>query len=178
MLQDTGIITTTQERDGARSMLTAGRTHVRRGRCGRGPDAALLPHPGSPQLTARDADADPRRSPHSRARPVEGARRSAIGHRPIGSAREIEAAGLDDRRCGTDFALSPAAPARRRGGRSRPLRRLTQRTVATQDSSTGVATVVLIATDWPTDLDRAVRALRATVTRPDVDRGRCGRTVR
>jgi cysteinyl-tRNA synthetase len=75
---------------------------------------------------------------------------------------EIEAAGWTIVDRGTDFALSPAAPpdveeeARVRFGASRnvPSR--------FEEPSTGVATVVLIATDWPTDLDRAVRALRAT----------------
>lgn len=76
--------------------------------------------------------------------------------------KEIEAAGWTIVDRGTDFALSPAAPpdveegVRVRYGASRNVpSRL-------EDSSTGVATVVLIATDWPTDLDRAVRALRAT----------------
>jgi hypothetical protein len=74
---------------------------------------------------------------------------------------EIEAAGWTVVDRGTDFALSPAAPAdieegaRVRYGASRNVpSRLDERAV-------GLATVVLIATDWPTDLERAVAALRA-----------------
>jgi hypothetical protein len=75
---------------------------------------------------------------------------------------EIEAAGWTIVDRGTDFALSPAAPAdvdegaRVRYGASRNVpSRL-------EEPSTGVATVVLMATDWPDDLDRAIRALRRT----------------
>jgi glycosyl transferase family 2 len=63
---------------------------------------------------------------------------------------------------GTDFALSPGAPpdhadgARVRYGSSRNVpSRL-------EDPAAGLATIVLIATDWPDDLARAVVALRAT----------------
>ena len=74
---------------------------------------------------------------------------------------EIEAAGwmIVDR--GTDFALSPAAPpdvdegARVRYGTSRNV------PARFEVPATGLATVVLIATDWPADLDRAVAGLRA-----------------
>jgi hypothetical protein len=74
---------------------------------------------------------------------------------------EIEAAGWTIVDRGTDFALSPAAPpdvdegARVRYGASRnvPSR--------FEEPAAGLATVVLIATDWPTDLDRAVTGVRA-----------------
>jgi cysteinyl-tRNA synthetase len=75
---------------------------------------------------------------------------------------EIEAAGWTVVDRGTDFALSPAAPpdveegARLRYGASKNVpSRL-------DDAPVGVATVVLIATDWPEDVERAVTALRAT----------------
>lgn len=74
---------------------------------------------------------------------------------------EIEAAGwvIVDR--GTDFALSPAAPpdvdegSRVRYGASRNV------PARFEEPATGLATVVLLATDWPADLERALRGLRA-----------------
>ena len=75
---------------------------------------------------------------------------------------EIEAAGWTIVDRGTDFALTPSAPPDvADGGRVRygasanvPSR--------LEDAPTGVATVVLIATDWPADLDRALDGLRAS----------------
>jgi Glycosyl transferase family 2 len=75
---------------------------------------------------------------------------------------EIEAAGwrIVDR--GTDFALSPAAPATVedaegvRYGSSDAVPSLLA------EPSTGVATVVLVATDWPADLERALGGLAST----------------
>ena len=74
---------------------------------------------------------------------------------------EIETAGWTIVDRGTDFALSPAAPpdvdegARVRYGASRnvPSR--------FEEPAAGLATVVLIATDWPADVDRALAGLRA-----------------
>jgi hypothetical protein len=73
---------------------------------------------------------------------------------------EIEAAGWTVVDRGTDFALSPAAPpdveegARVRYGTSRNVpSRL-------EEPAAGLATVVLIATDWPGDVARAVTALQ------------------
>jgi hypothetical protein len=75
---------------------------------------------------------------------------------------EIEAAGWTVVDRGTDFALSPSAPpdvdegARVRYGASRNVpSRL-------DEPAVGFATVVLVATDWPEDLERALRALRTT----------------
>jgi cysteinyl-tRNA synthetase len=75
---------------------------------------------------------------------------------------EIEAAGWTVVDRGTDFALTPAAPPdvdeglRTRYGSSRNVpSRL-------DEPATGLAAVVLIATDWPADTARAVGALRAT----------------
>jgi len=74
---------------------------------------------------------------------------------------EIEAAGWKIADRGTDFALTPAAPPdvaegeRTRYGSSASVpSRLGQ-------PATGVATVVLIATDWPDDLARSLAGLRA-----------------
>jgi cysteinyl-tRNA synthetase len=75
---------------------------------------------------------------------------------------EIEAAGWRVVDRGTNFALSPAAPPdvtedkRVRYGASRnvPSR--------FDDAPIGLATVVLIATDWPGDLARCLAALRST----------------
>jgi cysteinyl-tRNA synthetase len=73
---------------------------------------------------------------------------------------EIEAAGWTIVDRGTDFALSPAAPAdfaeagRVRYGASRNVpSRL-------DEPAIGPATVVMIATDWPADLERAIGGLR------------------
>ena len=74
---------------------------------------------------------------------------------------EIEAAGWKIVDRGTDFALTPAAPAdlpegdRIRYGSSIgvPSR--------FEEPATGLATIVLIATDWPDDLARALAGLRA-----------------
>lgn len=74
---------------------------------------------------------------------------------------EIEAAGWKVVDRGTDFALSPAAPPDvETGGRSRygSSRNVPSRL---DEPATGLATVVLVATDWPDDLDRALAGLRA-----------------
>lgn len=75
---------------------------------------------------------------------------------------EIEAAGwrIVDR--GTDFALTPAAPPDEADGGH--LRYGASRNVPSRldEPATGVATIVLIATDWPGDLARMLESLRAT----------------
>ena len=75
---------------------------------------------------------------------------------------EIEAAGWKIVDRGTDFALSPAAPPdisegdRVRYGSSQSVpSRL-------DEAPVGLATVILIATDWPDDLARTLAGLRAT----------------
>src|SRR6476661_5593936 len=75
---------------------------------------------------------------------------------------EIEAAGwrIVDR--GTDFALSPVSAADETdGGR---IRYGSSRNVPSllDEPSTGSATILLLATDWPDDLQRALDALRTT----------------
>ncbi|HET9344148.1 MAG TPA: glycosyltransferase [Candidatus Limnocylindrales bacterium] len=76
---------------------------------------------------------------------------------------EIEAAGWQIVDRGTDFALSPAAPPTvedaagvRYGSSSAVPSRL-------GDPSAGPATVVLIATDWPADLERALDGLASSM---------------
>jgi hypothetical protein len=74
----------------------------------------------------------------------------------------IESAGwrIVDR--GTDFALSPAAAADETdGGR---VRYGSSRSVPSrlEEPSTGLATIIVLATDWPADLQRALDALRTT----------------
>jgi len=74
---------------------------------------------------------------------------------------EIEAAGWKVVDRGTDFALSPvAAPDVEDEGRTRYG---SARTVPSllDAPSTGAATIVLLATDWPDDLARALAAIRA-----------------
>ena len=73
---------------------------------------------------------------------------------------EIEAAGWKVADRGTDFALTPGAPLDlaegdrvRYGSSSSVPSRL-------DDAPVGVATVVLLATDWPADLERALAGLR------------------
>ena len=75
---------------------------------------------------------------------------------------EIEAAGWTIVDRGTDFALSPSAPPDVREGER--VRYGASRNVPSRldEPAVGLATVVLIATDWPEDVERAVRALRAT----------------
>jgi hypothetical protein len=75
---------------------------------------------------------------------------------------EIEAAGWKVVDRGTDFALAPSVPPdvaeddRIRYGSSRNVpSRL-------DEPAVGIATVILLATDWPEDLERALTALRAT----------------
>jgi hypothetical protein len=75
---------------------------------------------------------------------------------------KIEAAGWRIVDSGTDFALSPATPPTveeagtvRYGSSSAVPSRL-------EEPPTGLATVVLVATDWPADLDRTLEALATT----------------
>jgi hypothetical protein len=74
---------------------------------------------------------------------------------------EIEAAGWKVVDRGTDFALEPAAPPTveeagivRYGSSAAVPSRL-------EEPSVGLATVVVVATDWPDDVARAVRGVRA-----------------
>jgi cysteinyl-tRNA synthetase len=75
---------------------------------------------------------------------------------------EIEAAGWKIADRGTDFSLTPAAPPdvaegeRIRYGSSASVPSLVG------EAATGVATVVLVATDWPGDVSRALAGLRTT----------------
>ena len=75
---------------------------------------------------------------------------------------EIEAAGWTVVDRGTDFALTPSAPPDVEEG-SR-VRYGTSKNVPSRldDAPVGVATVVLIATDWPADVERAIAALQRT----------------
>ena len=74
----------------------------------------------------------------------------------------IEAAGWTIVDRGTDFALSPSAPPDVEEGER--VRYGASRNVPSRldDPPVGLATVVLITTDWPEDVLRAVRSLRAT----------------
>jgi hypothetical protein len=73
---------------------------------------------------------------------------------------EIEAAGWKIADRGTDFALTPEAPPDIAEGER--VRYGSSRNVPSRldEPATGVATVVLVATDWPDDLARALRGLR------------------
>lgn len=75
---------------------------------------------------------------------------------------EIEAAGwrIVDR--GTDFALSPAAPPDVEEGERVRYGASANVPSRLDEPPAGIATVVLVATDHPLDLDRTLRALRAT----------------
>jgi len=73
---------------------------------------------------------------------------------------EIESAGWKIVDRGTDFELSPArAPDVEDGGRVRFGSSVTVPS-RLDEAPVGVATVVLVATDWPADLERALAALR------------------
>lgn len=74
---------------------------------------------------------------------------------------EIEAAGWSIVDRGTDFALTPSAPPDvaeagrvRYGASGNVPSRL-------EEAAVGLATIVLVATDWPADVDRALAGLRA-----------------
>ena len=85
---------------------------------------------------------------------------------------EIEAAGWKIVDRGTDFALT----ARRRptSTTGAVVRYGSSATVPSRldEPATGLATVVLVATDWPADLDRAVAALCAHAPAGTSGRGR------
>ena len=75
---------------------------------------------------------------------------------------EIEAAGWKIADRGTDFSLTPAAPPDVAEGER--IRYGSSASVPSrlEEAATGLATVVLIATDWPGDVARALAGLRTT----------------
>ncbi len=75
---------------------------------------------------------------------------------------EIEAAGWKIADRGTDFALTPAAPADVAEGERTRYGSSVSVPSRLGEPATGLATVVLIATDWPDDLARAMAGLRAS----------------
>jgi cellulose synthase/poly-beta-1,6-N-acetylglucosamine synthase-like glycosyltransferase len=74
---------------------------------------------------------------------------------------EIEAAGWKVVDRGTDFALEPAHPPTVADGEAILYGSSESVPSRLAEPATSVATVVLVATDWPADLERAVAALRA-----------------
>ena len=75
---------------------------------------------------------------------------------------EIEAAGWKIVDRGTDFGLTPAAPADLPEGDRIRYGSSTGVPSRFDEPAVGVATMVLIATDWPDDLARALAGIRAT----------------
>ena len=75
---------------------------------------------------------------------------------------EIEAAGWKIADRGTDFSLTPAAPPDVAEGERIRYGSSASVPARWDEPATGLATIVLIATDWPDDLSRALAALRAT----------------
>ena len=75
---------------------------------------------------------------------------------------EIEAAGWKIVDRGTDFGLTPAAPADLPEGDRIRYGSSTGVPSRFDEPAVGVATIVLIATDWPDDLARALAGIRAT----------------
>jgi cysteinyl-tRNA synthetase len=75
---------------------------------------------------------------------------------------EIEAAGWKIADRGTDFALTPAAPPDVAEGERIRYGSSASVPARWDEPATGLATVVLIATDWADDLARALAALHAT----------------
>ena len=75
---------------------------------------------------------------------------------------EIEAAGWKIADRGTDFALTPAAPPDVAEGERIRYGSSASVPARWDEPVTGLATVVLIATDWPDDLTRTLAGLRAT----------------
>ena len=91
-----------------------------------------------------------------------GSRRAQTGRRPTGCGRRSR------RRAGGSSTAAPTSPCRRRR-RRRSRRRARSDTAPPTRSrrcspspSTGLATVILVATDWPADLERALDALAST----------------
>ncbi len=122
--------------------------------CGRGASRTL----GYPARVTRQRIPDQVLSAaHARARARE-ARDWAEADR---LRAEIEAAGWRVADRGTDFALTPAAPPDVAEGDR--IRYGSSQSVPSRldDAAVGLATVVLLATDWPGDLARTLAALRA-----------------
>ncbi len=78
---------------------------------------------------------------------------------------QIEAAGWTITDRGTDFALRPASPPTVEAGGVVRFGSSADVPSLEAEPATGVATLILVATDWPADLDRALKALAAD--RPD-----------
>ena len=74
---------------------------------------------------------------------------------------EIEAAGWKVVDRGTDFALEPARPPTIEEGPVVRFGASADVPARWDEPPTGFATLVLVATDWPADLDRALTAIRA-----------------
>ena len=74
---------------------------------------------------------------------------------------QIESTGWKIADRGTDFALTPAAPADVAEGERTRYGSSASVPSKLAEPASGLATVVLIATDWPDDLGRAVAGLRA-----------------
>ena len=74
---------------------------------------------------------------------------------------EIEAAGWTIVDRGTDFALAPASPATVEADGIVRYGATGEVPSRAEEPPTGLATVILVATDWPADLERALAGLRA-----------------
>ena len=74
---------------------------------------------------------------------------------------EIEAAGWTIVDRGTDFALAPASPATVEADGIVRYGATAEVPSRAEEPPTGLATVILVATDWPADLERALAGLRA-----------------
>ena len=85
---------------------------------------------------------------------------------------EIESAGWKIADRGIDFALTPVAAADIADGERVRYGSSASVPSVLGDPPTGLATVVLIATDWPDDLARAIAGLARQLAGRDVDRGR------
>ena len=73
---------------------------------------------------------------------------------------EIEAAGWTIVDRGTDFALAPASPATVEADGIVRYGATAEVPSRAEEPPTGLATVILVATDWPADLERALTGLR------------------
>ena len=134
----------------------------------RRPAPLSAPGPAPAVASALSSGRDPAPRPVRDPRPGASAQGGPRGarlrarRRPPGPDRGGR---LDRRRPRRRLRPAPASAARRRGGGDRPVRLECLRPVAARGAADGAATAIVVATDWPDDVERAHR--RAPVRSAD-----------